>query len=144
MLTLALRFAETFAPPNGTIDAHRQIIDVQGYVWYGKLGLPVSAKVCEQLLNEDNPRILLIHSGGINRYWAYISEITREMPRSGEYPKYYGEKADLMKTWFKVLCFEDAPKNVMGLCKLRSSGAVLSEVSKHSMSPYFIVEYNEK
>lgn len=35
-----------------------------------------------------------------------------------------------------------ADKSVMGKCKVVSSGAPLSEVSRHSMSPYFVIEYS--
>ena len=36
--TIALRFADTFAPSIGTIQAHQEMIDKNGHVWYGKLG----------------------------------------------------------------------------------------------------------
>ena len=38
---------------------------------------------------------------------------------------------------------EEANKNIMSLCKVASSGALLSMASKSSMSPYFIIEYDE-
>ena len=34
MNTIALRFAENFAPEEGTIDAHKKLIHEDGYVWY--------------------------------------------------------------------------------------------------------------
>lgn len=39
MRTIALRFGETFSTDCGTIAAHQRIIDMLGYVWYGKLGV---------------------------------------------------------------------------------------------------------
>ena len=42
MDTVALRFAENFAPSCGTIAAHQEIIDEKGFAWYGKLGNPIS------------------------------------------------------------------------------------------------------
>ena len=42
MRTIALRFAENFSPPEGTIKAHEGVISEKGYVWYGKMGNCVS------------------------------------------------------------------------------------------------------
>ena len=143
MYTIALRFAENFAPQEGTIIAHQHIINKQNYVWYGKLGSAVSAKNRQLLLSQNNPRILLIHSGGVERYWAYIDDIKYECPADEEFPVYYRDKAEKIKTWFKILRFEPADKKVISKCMVVSSGASLSEASRASMSPYFFVEYKE-
>jgi len=105
--TIALRFGEHFAPECGTIEAHRAVIEQYGYVWYGKLGAPVSSKVISEICDNEKPKILLINSGKADRYWAHVVEIS---------------------------------KDIMSKCRVASSGAVLGEVSKHSMSPYFIIE----
>ena len=143
MKTIALRFGETFAPECGTIAAHQEIIDKNGFVWYGKIGAKVAYNAIEELLKSDNPRILLINSGKADRYWAYISEVIFERPASNEYPSYYEEKTDRMKTWFKVISFEAASRDILKKCTVTSSGSTLSEASKHSMSPYFKIEYTE-
>ena len=44
MRTVALRFAENFAPDEGTIAAHEAVIEQLGFVWYGKMGAAVSQK----------------------------------------------------------------------------------------------------
>lgn len=85
MKTIALRFSDNFAPACGTIIAHQQMIDNHGYVWYGKLGTPISNKIADEILNNDDPKILLIHSGQQGRYWAYITEISRELPPLHDY-----------------------------------------------------------
>lgn len=64
MGTAALRYAENFAPEYGTIAAHQDVIKREGSVWYGKFGSPISALVAGELLKTDDPRILLIRSGG--------------------------------------------------------------------------------
>ena len=143
MYTIALRFAENFAPQEGTIIAHQHIITKQNYVWYGKLGSAVSAKNRKILLSQDNPRILLIHSGSIDRYWAYIDDIKYERPADEEFPDYYRDMANRIKTWFRIIRFEPADKKVISKCTVVSSGASLSEASRASMSPYFFVEYKE-
>ena len=42
MYSIALRFTEKIAPEVGTIKAHQELIDINGYVWYGKMGNCVS------------------------------------------------------------------------------------------------------
>ena len=144
MKTIALRFGEHFSPECGTIAAHQEIINKQGYVWYGKLGAIINGKIRDELQKQENPKILLINSGKTDRYWAYFKEISLEQPPIGEFPSYYQDKAEKMKTWFKVTSFELAPKGIMSQCVVTSSGSLLSEASKHSMSPYFKIRYDEE
>ena len=144
MKTVALRFADNFAPECGTITAHEQIIEEYGHVWYGKLGGKVSEKMLKTIMNTEEPKILLIQSGKTNRYWAHICKAQYEQPRLNEIPSYYRDMAGLFRTWFCVTRFEKAPKNIMSECIVSSSGALLGNVSKHSMSPYFIIDVKKR
>ena len=144
MKTIALRFGEHFAPPCGTIAAHQELIDQFGYVWYGKLDSPVSDKIKAEILNAETPKILLISSGKADRYWAYVTEIQRDIPPIETIPSYYRDTRDKFKTWLKITSIEIAPKGIMAQCTVASSGSPLAEASKHSMSPYFIIETNEE
>ena len=137
MITIALRFADKFSPSCGTIVAHEQLIERLGYVWYGKLGSRVSDISAKDILSNENPRILLIHSGTMKRYWAYVDKIQYEMPIKEEIPEYYRETADKFHTWFRVLRFENAPRDIMSRCTVVSSKATLGSASKYSMSPMF-------
>lgn len=141
MKTIALRFGDHFAPECGTIAAHQRIIDDLGYVWYGKMGTSVSAAIIETLRNQDEARILLINSGKANRYWAHIADVTRDVPDNNGIPEYYRYQTEKFKTWFKVTRFEPAPNDIMAHCYVASSGAPLNMASRHSMSPYFIINY---
>lgn len=143
MKTIALRYSEKFAPEIGTIAAHKQLIESLGYVWYGKLGSPISGKIASEVMANKDPRILLIHSGKIDRYWAHIIGVSRTTPPKEEIPEYYRNMSEKFNFWFKVKYFEEAPKNVMSNCYVASSGNGLSEASKYSMSPYFIIVINE-
>lgn len=143
MKTLALRFGEHFSPDCGTIAAHQQLIDKLGYVWYGKMGTPVAARIVHELKEQTDIKILLINSGKANRYWAHIEEISKETPSPDGIPEYYRDMTNQFKTWFKVTEFESAPRDIMSKCFVVSSGNALGEVSRHSMSPYFIIEYKE-
>ena len=137
MKTIALRFSDKFAPECGTIGAHEHIIQETGYAWYGKLGSKIASSVFEDILNCDNPRILLIHSGTSKRYWAYVDKIQHETPDKKDIPEYYRNMSDKFNTWFRVTRFERAPQDIMSKCTVVSSGATLGNSSKHSMSPYF-------
>ena len=99
--------------------------------------------IVEKLKKQGDMRILLISSGKTDRYWAHVLEISKEVPPADSIPEYYRNLAEKFKTWFKVTEFERAPRDIMSKCFVVSSGNVLSEVSKHSMSPYFIIEYRE-
>ena len=143
MRTIALRFADNFAPQDGTIAEHEKIISELGYVWYGKFGARVSVNNKSVVLASGDKRILLIHSGTNKRYWLYIEDISYETPELNAIPDYYRDLAGTIKTWFKVIKIEKAEKGVMAKCKVASSGNPLSAVSQHSMSPYFIVDYEE-
>lgn len=143
MRTIALRFFNSFAPECGTIRAHEELIKSNGYVWYGKLGSKISARVAEEVINNATPRILLIHSGSTKRYWAFINKIQNDTPPLTEIPSYYRDRADDFASWFRVLRFEDAEKNVLSHCYVSSSGKPLSIASRHSMSPYFIIDFIE-
>lgn len=143
MKTIALRFGEHFSPDCGTIAAHQQLIDKLGYVWYGKMGNSVAARIVGELKKQEDIKILLINSGKPDRYWAHVSEISRETPSEKGIPEYYRDLTDKFRTWFKVTEFEPAPRDIMSKCFVISSGNALSDVSRHSMSPYYIIEYKE-
>lgn len=138
--TIALRYAENFAPECGTIRAHQKLIDELGFVWYGKLGGSISDEAAFSILKSDDPKILLIHSGSQERFWAHIGEIRRDAPPDVGIPGYYRKDADNFGCWFKVLEFEKAPNDIMSRCTVPSSGKTLSAASRHSMSPYFRIE----
>ena len=143
MRTIALRFADNIAPPEGTIAEHKKIIDELGYVWYGKFGARVSDKNKSVILASDDKRILLIHSGTSKRYWLHVEDISYETPELIAIPEYYRDIAGKIKTWFKVTEIETAEKDIMTKCTIASSGNTLSSASKYSMSPYFIIDYEE-
>ena len=143
MRTIALRFCDNFAPKEGTISAHEKMIETNGYVWYGKLGSRLSAKTAESIMTNDIPRILLIHSGAADRYWAYIDKIQNEIPNRESIPTYYRNNAEDFKCWFRIIKFEKASRDVLSKCYVASSNAQLTFASKQSMSPFFIIDFHE-
>lgn len=143
MKTIALRFGEHFSPECGTIAAHEEIIRSMGYVWYGKMGPKISEKMIREIMSIESPKILLIRSGKTERYWASVKAIQYLTPPKEGIPEYYRDNAGMFKTWIKINAFSLADRDVMSKCKVTSSGKTLGETSKHSMSPYFIINYDE-
>ena len=143
MDTIALRFSDNFAPREGTIKAHQDMIDLYGFVWYGKLGFRVSDKVAKDILKNKQPRILLIRSGKTDRYWAEIEKIQHEVPNKENIPSYYRDEAGRFNTWFKIISITKVPENVLSKCYVKSSNNPLSEASRKSMSPYFVIRVEE-
>ena len=120
MRTIALRFSDRFAPNEGTIKVHQELIDKNGSVWFGKLGLPVSEKAVSYILSNDQPRILLIHSGKAERYWAYVRTIQRACPPKEMIPSYYRNDVEQFHTWFQVCSFEKAENDILSKFKVSS------------------------
>lgn len=143
MKTIALRFADNYAPADGTIKLHEDVIKELGYVWYGKFGNSLSQKNIDMLLNMIERKFLLIKSGAQERYWVYFDDIKKENINIEAIPNYYREDRERVKCWFKVTKFEKADPKVMSRCFVSSNGSLLSNTSKYSMSPYFVIDYKE-
>ena len=107
------------------------------------MGSAVSDKNISMLMKQGRMKLLLIHSRKTERYWAEVDKIIKERPKDDEFPEYYHDLSENFKTWFRVIKIEEAQRNIMSKCKVVSSGATLGEASKHSMSPYFIIEFEE-
>ena len=144
MQTVALRFTDNYAPQEGTILAHENLLKKKGYVWYGKTGNALSSKVISAVMKTTPAKILLIQTGTIKRQWIYVDDISREYPGDGEYPGYYYDKKNKVKTWFRIIKIENAPKDIMSKCIVVSSGKTLASASRHSMNPYFRIELIEE
>lgn len=141
MRTIALRFADNYAPKEGTIKLHQEIINNNGYVWYGKFGNTLSQKNIDLLMSQPDRKFLLIKSGFPDRYWAYFDEIVRDKPKDiNNIPEYYRNNTDKIKCWFKIRKIERTENNVMSKFIISSSKMPLSEASKHSLNPYFVIE----
>ncbi|SFG07192.1 hypothetical protein SAMN04487761_10378 [Lachnospiraceae bacterium C7] len=144
MKTVAIRFADKYAPQEGTIALHEKVIEDKGYVWFGKLGSPISEATAKIVLENEEAKILLLHSGKKERYWAYVTEIRRIKPDDvSAIPTYYEPKINDFTTWFRITKFELAEKDILSKCVVASSKAVLQDAAKRSMSSFFVIETEE-
>ena len=144
MKTIALRFSDNYAPAEGMIYLHQLLIDKNGFVWYGKFGNKISKDIIYEQLETSDPKILLIKSGGVERYWLHFSEFQESKPNATDIPEYYRDNCDEIKCWFKVTRFEKTEKDILSKCFVLSSGDCLSNVSRHCMNPYFKIDYRGK
>lgn len=145
MKTIALRFSDNYAPKEGMIFHHNEIIKKYGWVWYGKFGSRITSEIIDEQLESSDPKILFIKSGSTDRYWAHFDKYVQyDTPPINEIPEYYRIKAPEIKCWFRIKYFEKADKDVLSKCYVLSSGDKLSIASKHSMNPHFKIEYKEE
>ena len=107
------------------------------------MGSSVSSKIQKEIMSQSEPKILLIRSGKAERYWAHVSDVSNDTPKDFEVPEYYRDDRYTFKTWFKIVRFEIAEKDVMSRYIVASSLSLLGSVSKHSMSPYFVIASRE-
>ena len=142
MKTIALRFSDNYAPKEGMIYHHNELLKKYGFVWYGEFGGKVSKDIVREQLNEKEPRFLLIKSGTPDRYWIYYTDfLIDDTPELKYIPSYYRSEASKISCWFKIIKIEKAEKDIMSKCIVISSGDILSNASKHCMNPYFKIEY---
>ena len=68
MKTICLRFSDVFAPEQGTIKLHQDVIKKYGFVWYGKTRNKISAKLLQEILTEGPVKIILLKASSNERY----------------------------------------------------------------------------
>lgn len=141
MKTIALRLSDNYAPKEGMVYLHNQLILENWFVWYGKFGNNISKKIIEDLMLLPIKKFLLIKSGGLERYWVYFELIQNELPPKEFIPEHYRKDTEKIKCWFKITKIEKTDGNIMSKCIVCSTGQILSLASKYSMSPYFVINY---
>ena len=140
MKTICLRFSDVFAPEQGTIKLHQDVIKKHGFVWYGKTSNKISHKHLKEILSNGPVKIVLLKAGSNERYWAVLENYSYEEQK--EHPNYYGQYLSNISTWLKITNIERAPDDVADKC-YTSTGKVLSSILKKTFGAYFIVDYVE-
>ena len=140
MRTIALKYHDDFWPMRSMFDEHQSYLLSNGFTWWGKTGVPISKKVASEVLASDDPRVLLIHSGEKDRWWAHVDQIVYGRPDEAFIPSWYRDNPENYNCWLRITRFERAPKNVMSRYLVASSGKLLSKSSSFSRSNYFIID----
>jgi len=143
MLTIALRFSDSFSTEKGTLFEHQSILDSNGYVWWGKHGSGINESTAEKLLKKGPTKILLMRSGTKERYWASVEAIVRKCPEPQFVPAYYRDDRTFYGSFLKITKIERADDNVLNNCFVKTNGRNLGDMINKTMAAYFIVEYND-
>lgn len=139
METIALKFNNNFASKDGTIEEHNKLLKEKGYVWYGKLGTPLSKRNKESIVSSEHPHILLVNNRDNEYYWACIEKIEYQ-PDDENIPEYYRARKSDFTTWFKIVKLVKTDKEILRKCIVTSSSRPLIE-AMNCMSPFFNISY---
>lgn len=143
MKTLALKYSESKAPDCGTVQAHNELIDKFGYVWFGKFGTNTNRNIIREILESGDPKILLVSGKQKKIHWAYINEVTTELSELEAVPDYYRRDVDRVKTWFKVIRFEEVSQEILSQFIVSSSKKKLISSLERGMSSSYLIESTE-
>lgn len=136
--TIALRVDDSMSFDDGNIEIDplpkymsRHIAE-EGYVWIAKNGRHPSSDIIAEIMNHEQPTILLVYPGPQEYYWAWVADIKGEIPH-----------LDLFKdkrTYYKFTRIEKADYSPNNDYTIKSTGKPLYEALRKSMSPFFIVK----
>ena len=96
--------------------AHKNVISQNGYVWFGKVGKPITEKyipyVKDKIKNNEKVYVLFLKQNKnlLDVYKSEIIDITREdIRKTEEYnliPEYYRDQPFSIGFWLKLQSFE--------------------------------------
>jgi len=146
---LVIRFSDSLFNVGDVVSKHREVIDLKGSVWFGKIGTPVGkthiSKINEQIQRGIESHLYLV-KGNRSRstfYKGSMISLSHEFPskEKDQIPGYYFEVdiIESIKFWVKLsdLMFLE-PKEVNHI-KVSSSVLPIQESIFRSSSGHFIV-----
>lgn len=134
MKTVALRYNDKFAPLDGTIKLHNDIISEKGYVWYGKSGAIIRMDNIDFNPKDKTCKVLLISDGKRELYWATVSEIHFTVSDKEAVPAYYRKLCNNYKVWLKIISFTPVEAYILSKCKLQFKDKTLEELFSKTCS----------
>lgn len=136
---LVLRFS--FSYRNDIIEQHKNLIEKNGYVWYGKLGAVISNKIINEIMIAKKTAILLYSKW--HAYLCGIEEVSANKPQKG-YSAYYDEEYIFAGCYYKLTSIDEIDERILQHLIVRSSGRYMSDtLSKQCSSSSFFVSYEE-
>lgn len=63
------------------IDEHKKILDEKGYCWFGKIGVVPSKKVIDEVMNSEQPTIILYSRD--HAYECGLESVMHDKPKEG-------------------------------------------------------------
>lgn len=147
-IALALRYSEHYAPPEGTIDAHKDVLRATGYVWFGKVGRPVGplslGHVADQLAAEKTIDLVLVsprHGKDCTFHLCSSDMVVTAPPANDDpgIPSYYAGLPSRPRTWFRVQLMGAADSALVERLTIASTGSKLSKTLRRSMSGLYVL-----
>lgn len=137
-----------------TIQCHKEVIDANGFVWFGKIGSPVSKVFilsCQDSIQAgEKVNLFLVKSKSSNNmlYKSEILHITnsdlRKSPDNIFIPEYYRHANHNIHCWFKLNKLLRLPSSYLGKLSVASSTMPVLETIGSSMSGILYVEYKDQ
>lgn len=141
METVAFRFSDGYAPKEGTINLHKEIIKEKGCVWYGVFGVKLSDKNINKIINNEGKKIILVKSKTLECYVAEVIDISKDAPNDTSLiPSYYRNDTTRVKTWIKIKDIIETDKTILEKAVIQSTGKKLIESINGGMTSFFIIE----
>jgi len=144
---LLIRFSDNVAPPEGTIEAHGNILAKHGYVWLGKFGKTIAAAKRNEILSQIDRKVksylLLAKSirASSDIVVGELEDVRRTLPESelSKVPEYYRKNTTQVGAWFKIRKFWTVDKNVLRKFTIRSSGFPAFQSISEGMATFFFL-----
>jgi len=149
-LHVVVRFSDRLFSIGNVIEKHNDVVSRFGYVWFGKIGMPVAQRridtLNEQIQKGIQTHLFLVQGNRkqSNFYQANLLNISRAILKSESkcHPDYYLDNniKKNIQTWFKITKINQIDSSVIS--KLRAIGSVysLSETLVRSSTGYFLVQ----
>jgi len=149
-LHFAVRFSDNLFSVGNVVERHNELVKHLGYVWFGKMGMPISQNridmVNQQIQNNIPTNLFLVQGNRkkSNYFKANLLSVARELPKSdkGSFPKYYNENKIIkhIQTWFKITEIYPIDSSEINNLKAISSINPLGETLVRSSTGYFMVQ----
>jgi hypothetical protein len=131
------------------MDAHLQVIEQHGAVWFGKMGNPVSGLKLEEVnqqVKDGIPTYIYLIKGNRRKSTAYRGKLvsaTRDIPQKEKtmIPQYY-TIVDIIRhirTWFKLSEIEPIEMSELNQLKVVGSVLPIQETLVKSATGHFFV-----
>ena len=150
---LAIRFSDSRFRIENVVALHNEIVSRVGYVWFGKMGLPIGVTKIDQLKLQISLKLptfaYLVKSFRMKStfYKANILDITRRLPKSEveNFPDYYRQYnlINYVKTWLKISKIVPVDDDEINHIKVAKSIFTLRETLSRSASGHFWVKKTE-
>ncbi len=133
---LILRYATIIE--KDCIKKHQEILESEGYCWFGKIGNVPSKKILDAVFEEETPTLVLYKKGA-----AFICELISCSPnkQSKAYPAYYDSEKIYPSIYFKLKSITKCDDNLFHDSIVVSTGNFAEDALYHSRIPFMLAQY---